>query len=102
MIPPRGWAVTLAPASKLGPYENRRLAGPLAEWVWKNDVFYLGQPGGKPKTEFTPTASEGKSATFENPEYDHPKLIRYYLGPDGGRLVELAAPKGSSTSLSRG
>ena len=60
----------------------------------KDGVFYVAQPGGQPKTEFKLTASEGKSATFENPEHDHPKLIRYYLGPDGGLLVDLDGAEG--------
>ena len=32
----------------------------------KDGVFYVAQPGGKPKTDFRLTAADGKSATFEN------------------------------------
>ena len=57
-------------------------------------VVYVAQPGGKPKTEFKLTASDGKSATFENPEHDHPKLIRYTLQPDGTLKAELDGAEG--------
>ena len=60
----------------------------------KEGVFYVAQPGGAPKTEFKLTASDGKSATFENPEHDHPKSIRYYLGPEGELLVDLDGAEG--------
>lgn len=57
-------------------------------------VFYVAQPGGRPKTEFKLTASDGKSATFENPQHDHPKLIRYSLLPDGSLKAELEGAEG--------
>jgi hypothetical protein len=57
-------------------------------------TFYVAQPGGGPKTEFRLTASDGKSATFENPLHDHPKLIRYSLGPDGSLKAELEGAEG--------
>jgi Domain of unknown function (DUF6265) len=57
-------------------------------------VFYVAQPGGQPKTEFKLTASDGKSATFENPQHDHPKLIRYSLLPDGSLKAELDGAEG--------
>jgi hypothetical protein len=40
-------------------------------------IVYVAQPGGRPPTEFRLTASTTTSATFENPQHDHPKLIRY-------------------------
>ena len=46
-------------------------------------LVYVAQPGGKPPTDFTLTALSGNSATFENPEHDFPKLIRYTKRPDG-------------------
>jgi hypothetical protein len=46
-------------------------------------LVYVAQPGGKPPTDFTLTAVSGNSATFENPEHDFPKLIRYTKRPDG-------------------
>ena len=57
-------------------------------------IFYVAQPGGGPKTEFKLTASDGKSATFENPAHDHPKLIRYTLGADGSLKAELDGAEG--------
>lgn len=55
----------------------------------KDGVFYVAQPGGKPKTEFRLTASAPNSATFENPAHDHPKLIRYRLDAEGELVAEL-------------
>lgn len=60
-------------------------------------VFYVAQPGGRPKTEFRLTASDGKSATFENPEHDHPKVIRYSLGADGSLKAELDGAEGKQS-----
>ncbi len=60
----------------------------------KDGVFYVAQPGGGPKTEFKLTASDGKSATFENPQHDHPKLIRYSIAPDGSLKAELDGAEG--------
>ena len=63
----------------------------------KDGVFYVAQPGGKPKTEFKLTASDRQSATFENPEHDHPKLIRYSLMPDGSLKADLDGAEGEQT-----
>ena len=57
-------------------------------------VFYVAQPGGRTKTEFKLIASDGKSATFENPAHDHPKKIRYSLGADGSLKAELEGAEG--------
>ena len=57
-------------------------------------IFYVAQPGGRPKTEFKLTTSSAKSATFENPAHDHPKLIRYTLGEDGSLKAELDGAEG--------
>jgi Domain of unknown function (DUF6265) len=46
-------------------------------------LVYIAQPGGKPPTDFTLTAISGTSATFENPEHDFPKMIRYTKQADG-------------------
>jgi hypothetical protein len=48
-------------------------------------VFYVAQPGGRPPTEFRLTSSAPDAATFENPQHDHPKIIRYRR--DGATLV---------------
>ena len=60
----------------------------------KDGVFYVAQPGGGPKTEFKLTTSDGKSATFENPAHDHPKLIRYSRVADGTMKAELDGAEG--------
>lgn len=64
-------------------------------------IFYVAQPGGRPKTEFKLTASDGKSATFENPEHDHPKVIRYSLGADGSLKAELDGAEGKQSFVFR-
>ena len=46
-------------------------------------LVYVAQPGGKPPTDFTLTAVSANSATFENPEHDFPKVIRYTKRADG-------------------
>ncbi|MEO8359630.1 MAG: DUF6265 family protein [Vicinamibacteria bacterium] len=60
-------------------------------------IFYVAQPGGQPKTEFKLTASDGRSATFENPAHDHPKLIRYSLMPDGTLKADLDGSEGKQS-----
>lgn len=40
-------------------------------------LFYVAQPGGRPPVEFRMTSSAAGSAVFENPQHDHPRLIRY-------------------------
>ncbi len=63
----------------------------------KDGIFYVAQPGGKPRTDFKLTASDGKSATFENPGHDHPKWIRYSLTPDGSLKAELDGAEGKQS-----
>ena len=46
-------------------------------------LVYIAQPGGRPPTEFTLTAIDAESATFENPVHDFPKKIRYAKQADG-------------------
>ena len=60
----------------------------------KDGIFYVAQPGGGPRTDFKLTASDGKSATFENPQHDHPKSIRYSLASDGSLKAELDGAEG--------
>jgi hypothetical protein len=60
-------------------------------------VFYVAQPGGRPKTEFKLTAADGKSATFENPAHDHPKLIRYTRTEDGSLRADLDGAEGKQS-----
>ena len=52
--------------------------------VERNDgLVYIAQPGGQPPTEFVLTTLESRSATFENPRHDFPKVIRYSVRADG-------------------
>ena len=46
-------------------------------------VFYVAQPGGRPPTEFKLTRASAGEAVFENPQHDHPKIIRYRREGDG-------------------
>lgn len=46
------------------------------------EIFYIAQPQGRPPTEFKLTKSTPTSATFENPNHDHPKIITYELQAD--------------------
>ncbi len=42
-------------------------------------IQYLASPSGGPVTSFRLTSTATRSATFENPEHDYPKRIRYWL-----------------------
>ena len=47
-------------------------------------LVYQAMPAGRtPATDFTLTAIEAASVTFENPTHDFPKRIQYSLQPDG-------------------
>jgi hypothetical protein len=47
-------------------------------------LVYAAMPNGRqPATDFTMTKIDRTSVTFENPEHDFPKMIRYSLRPDG-------------------
>ena len=48
----------------------------------EDGVFYVAQPNGRPGTDFKLTKVSAGEAVFENPQHDHPKLIRYRLGDD--------------------
>lgn len=52
-------------------------------------IVYVAQPGGRPPTEFRLTSSTATSATFENPQHDMPKLIRYTKEADGSLVAEI-------------
>jgi hypothetical protein len=79
--PPAGGAM-LAVSRTL---KNGRLAGFEFLRIVERDggLVYVAQPGGKPPTDFTLTALTESSATFENPDHDFPKRIRYTKRPDG-------------------
>jgi hypothetical protein len=40
-------------------------------------LYYVAQPGGRAPVDFKLTALGERTATFENPKHDHPKIIRY-------------------------
>ena len=67
----------------------------------RDGVFYVAQPGGHPKTEFKLTTFDSKSATFENPAHDHPKVIRYSASADGTLKAELDGAEGRQTFVFR-
>jgi hypothetical protein len=47
-------------------------------------LVYSAMPNGRqPATDFAMTKIDATSVTFENPEHDFPKMIRYSLRPDG-------------------
>jgi Domain of unknown function (DUF6265) len=52
-------------------------------------IVYIAQPGGRPPTEFRLTASTPTSITFENPQHDHPKIIRYMKEGEGTLIAEI-------------
>jgi hypothetical protein len=47
-------------------------------------LVYTAMPNASPATDFTLTKIDADSATFENPDHDFPKLIRYAKRADGG------------------
>ncbi len=52
-------------------------------------IVYIAQPGGRPPTEFRLTASTATSVTFENPQHDNPKIIRYMKEGEGTLIAEI-------------
>jgi hypothetical protein len=46
-------------------------------------LVYVAQPNGAPPVDFELTKLEGRSAVFENPGHDHPKVIRYSQAKEG-------------------
>jgi hypothetical protein len=64
--------------------DNRMVAFEFLRIVERHGtLLYIAQPNGVPPTEFTLTAFDAVSATFENPAHDYPKMIRYAKRPDG-------------------
>ena len=60
-------------------------------------VYYVAQPNGRAGTDFKLTKLERVSAVFENPEHDHPKIIRYRLGEDGSLTARIEGDEGVQT-----
>lgn len=52
-------------------------------------IVYIAQPGGRPPSEFRLTASTATSATFENPQHDMPKIIRYMKEGEDTLIAEI-------------
>ncbi|HUO85077.1 MAG TPA: hypothetical protein VM534_08185, partial [Thermoanaerobaculia bacterium] len=52
------------------------------------DLIYVAMPGGGSPTEFKATLVEESRITFENPQHDFPKRIRYWR--EGQKLCAAA------------
>lgn len=52
-------------------------------------VVYVAQPQGRPPVEFKLTQRSENRAVFENPQHDHPKVIRYSKEADGSLRAEI-------------
>jgi len=59
----------------------------------EDGVFYVAQPNGRPPTDFKLTRVSAGEAVFENPQHDHPKIIRYRLG-EGELVAEVEGDEG--------
>jgi len=63
-------------------------------------LVYTAMPNGRqPATDFTMTKIEGNAVTFENPEHDFPKMIRYTLRPDGTLEAVVSGDAGSKPDV---
>jgi hypothetical protein len=58
-------------------------------------LVYVAQPNGRPPTEFAMTRLEPTSVTFQNPEHDFPKIIRYVARADGTLVASIAGTAGA-------
>lgn len=75
--------------------DNRMVAFEFLRIVERaGGLVYIAQPNGVPPTEFTLTAVDAESATFENPAHDYPKMIRYSKRPDGSLEARISAEGG--------
>lgn len=52
-------------------------------------IYYVAHPNARPGTDFKLTRTDGHSAVFENPQHDHPKIIRYPKNPDGSLTARI-------------
>jgi len=59
----------------------------------EDGVFYVAQPNGRPGTDFKLTKESAGEAVFENPQHDHPKVIRYRLR-EGMLVAEVEGDEG--------
>lgn len=62
----------------------------------EDGIVYVAQPNGKPGVEFRLVESTTRSATFENPEHDHPKRFHYEKLEDGSLAVRVEGDEGVS------
>ena len=62
-------------------------------------LLYIAQPNGRPPTEFTLTAFDAQSATFENPSHDFPKKVRYAKRADGGLDATVSGDGGKAETF---
>ena len=59
-------------------------------------IVYVAQPNGRPGVEFRLVETTEQSATFENPEHDHPKRLRYEKLANGTLRVRIEGDEGTS------
>jgi hypothetical protein len=86
-IPPAGKTMMAVSRTVVG---DRTVAFEFLRIEQRPDaIVYVAQPGGRPPTEFRLTASTSTSATFENPQHDHPKLIRYTKDGESTLIAEI-------------
>lgn len=52
-------------------------------------AVYVAQPQGRPAVEFKLTQRSANRVVFENPQHDHPKIIRYSKELDGSLRAEI-------------
>ena len=52
-------------------------------------IYYVAHPNARPGTDFKLTRVLNRTAVFENPRHDHPKLIRYQLVSEGSLQVRI-------------
>jgi len=62
-------------------------------------LVYIAQPNGRPPTDFVMTAIDARTATFENPAHDFPKMIRYSLRADGRLEARISNGVGKSEAF---
>ena len=58
-------------------------------------LVYIAQPGGRPPIEFAMTNIDAQSVTFENPQHDFPKVIRYEKRTNGTLVASIAGTNGA-------
>jgi Domain of unknown function (DUF6265) len=64
-------------------------------------LVYVAQPGGRPPTEFRLTKADGQAATFENPQHDNPKIIRYMKEGETTLVAEIEGDEKGKPSRMR-